>query len=123
MKGTRLLLLLALTASITSGCVITVNTDDEYDDNDWKSRQVRNERAINRMELGRSESSIARELGEPDFVDAFSRDGQAFKVLYYRTHRVRDDGVTTRNETTPLVFVDGVLVGWGETAIDHATAR
>lgn len=123
MKRTRLLLLLALTASLTSGCVITVNTDDEYDDNDWRSRQVRNERAINRMELGRSQSSIVSELGEPDFVDAFSRDGQSFKVLYFRTHRVTDDGATTRNETTPLVFVDGVLVGWGETAIHHATAR
>lgn len=112
-----------LTLALTTGCVITVNTDDEYKENNWKSRQSRNERAINRMELGRSEASIVRELGEPDFVDAFVRAGQKFRVLYYRTHRVSDDGLTTRNETTPLVFIDGVLVGWGDAAIDHATAK
>jgi len=32
-------------------------------------------------------------------------------------------GRTTKDETTPLVFVDGELVGWGESAIEYATAQ
>jgi hypothetical protein len=42
-------------------------------------------------------------------------------VLLYRTRLVREDGRTTRDETTPLVFVDGELVGWGESAVENAT--
>lgn len=102
-----------------NACVITVNTDDEYDG--WSSRQERNERTIKRLDLGRTLDSIENELGEPDFVESFHRNDDTFKVLYYRTHRRHGDGRTTKDETTPLVFVDGVLVGWGESAIEFAT--
>ena len=61
-------------------------------------------------------------LGEPDLVESFLRDGEEFVVLRYRTHRQRGDGETTRDETTPVVFVDGNVVGWGDSAIEYATA-
>ena len=119
MRILKLALLLPLIA--LAGCVIAVNSPDGEDG--WNSRQQRNERAINHLELGRSRASVEAQLGEPDFVDAFQRNGEKFNVLYYRTHRVHGDGRTTRDETTPLVFVDGNLVGWGKSAIDHATAK
>ena len=37
-----------------------------------------------------------------------------------RTHRTHSDGDTTRDETTPLVFEDGKLVGIGERAAAEA---
>jgi len=33
--------------------------------------------------------------------------------LFYRTRRTEADGETSRDETTPLVFKNNELVGWG----------
>lgn len=42
-------------------------------------------------------------------------------ILRYRTHHRHSDGETTRDETTPLVFVDGTLAAWGEASlVDYA---
>ena len=103
------------------GCVISVNTDDDWEHSDgWKARQRDNERTINSLEIGDSKVSIRDELGKPDFNESFIRNDQTYSVLYYRTRHVSSDGETTKDETTPLVFVEGSLVGWGESAIKHA---
>lgn len=120
MRMLKLMILLPVLMLPLGGCVIAVNTDD-MDSADWEDREQRNERAIRRMSLGRSAMSIESELGEADFEETFWREGEQFRVLFYRTQRMRGDGRTTRDETTPLVFIDGELVGWGESAIEHAT--
>lgn len=105
-----------------SGCVISVRDDGGWDDDpdDWQQVQERNQEAVAHLSLGRSLGSVTGELGTPDMTESFVRDGRTFEVLFYRTHRVHDDGRTTRDETTPLVFVDDELVGWGESAVKHA---
>ncbi len=90
------------------------------DTGDWERRQQRNRQAVDHLELGRSVSSVTGELGTPDMTESFVRDGRTFRVLFYRTRLVREDGRVTRDETTPLVFANGELVGWGESAIEHA---
>jgi len=119
----RLIALAALPLLVTlAGCVFEINTNDSEDGmRDWQHRQERNARAIRRLEPGRSRESIESQLGEADFVESFSRGGQEFVVLFYRTHRVHDDGITSKDETTPLVFAGGDLVGWGESAVEYAT--
>lgn len=114
----RLLTLASLL--MLGGCVIAVNTDDWEHSDGWKARQDDNERTINRLEIGDSKTDIRDELGKPDFNESFLREGQTYTVLYYRTRHVASDGETTKDETTPLVFVDDELVGWGESAINHA---
>ena len=42
-----------------------------------------------------------------------SQDGKSIEVLYYYTDSRSLDGAITRDETTPLVLVDGILRGWG----------
>lgn len=119
----RPLTIICLTA-ILSGCVIAVDTDkwsDEHGEK-WEHRQDANKAAIEAMTLGRTLDSVTAQLGEPDFRDTFQRGDEAFVVLFYRTQREKGDGRTTRDETTPLVFVDDKLVGWGPTAVEHATA-
>ena len=108
-----------------SGCYISVRDDTPQDgwvedSDDWQRRQRRNQEAIAYLELGRSVDSVTVELGTPDLTESFVRDGRAYRVLFYRTRLVREDGRTTRDETMPLVFVDDELVGWGESAIEHA---
>lgn len=120
----KTLFLLPILVLPLSGCVIAVNTDDFTETKaEWLDRQQKNQNAIRHLTLGRSLISVESELGEPDFVESFYRDGEEFTVFFYRTTRVREDGKTTKDETTPLVFVGGELVGWGASAIDNATVR
>ncbi len=111
-------------ALLMTGCVIAVNPDGDWDDDDdgWSRRQRDNREAIADLELGLRRTTVEDRLGEPDFVDSFLRDGEEFVVLMYRTHRTHGDGETTRDETTPIVFVDGLVVGWGDSAIEYATS-
>ncbi len=117
-----LLRLTALILIVTSlqGCVIAVNTDD-WEDESWFSRQNRNAEVIEDLRLGVTETEVREELGEPDFVESFRRGEETYRVLFYRTRHHEHDGVTTKDETTPLVFVENELVGWGDSAIKNAT--
>lgn len=62
---------------------------------------------------------VRETMGTPDFANRTTVDGVRYDVLYYRTHRVEADGNTTKDECTPLVFKDGVLVGTGELAMSR----
>lgn len=119
-------LLLALLALGAGGCVISVRDGDPHsgfirdDDGDWRKRQNRNAEAVSRIELGRTRDSVLAEMGTPDMTESFVRDGREFLVLFYRTRLMHEDGELTRDETTPLVFVDDLLVGWGQSAVENA---
>ena len=104
-----------------AGCVIAVGTDDWRDEVDnWQERQDHNRHVAETLAIGQTRDSIVATLGQADFTEAFLRDGRTFDVLFYRTRLVSHDGRTTKDETTPLVFVDNALVGWGDAAVDKA---
>ncbi len=110
-----------LSAATLSGCVVAIGNDGFDDEQEWEQRQERNNRYIRSLELGQRLAAVEADLGKADIKETFQRDGDTFTVLYYRTKHHHSDGDTTRDETTPLVFVDDILVGYGTTAIDHAT--
>ena len=121
MKALLLTSLLAGTV-LLSGCVISI--DDDYEDGyhvstgaQWEKNEARNRQFIATTNAGVSKASVVAELGAADFNEMVSNNGDAVQVLYYRTQRVDDDGVTTKNECTPLVFVNNELVGWGELSL------
>lgn len=116
-----LLSLLLLTLTSLQGCVIAVGGEswDRDDDDSWRKQEEANKKLINLLELGQTESAVTEKMGQPDISEAFSRSGESYKVFYYRTQQVHSDSRTTKNETTPLVFSNGVLVGWGESALDQ----
>jgi hypothetical protein len=115
--GGFLILLFTLTS-----CVVAIGNDG-FDDGEegWKNRQDKNLRYINRLDLGTAMNVVEAELGAADFSDSFQRNGEVFHVIYYRTQHMDSDGKTSKDETTPLVFIEKSLVGWGELAIDKAT--
>jgi hypothetical protein len=122
MKPLHIILLAAIVALPLSGCVIRINDNDwDSEEGDWEDRQRNNAKKIQKLELGRTISSIKVDFGEPDLVESFRREAKDYKVLFYRTQHTHSDGMTTRDETTPLVFVEDILVGWGESAIEKAT--
>jgi len=54
-------------------------------------------------------------LYNPQRSEIYTGDGSSWEVLFYYTHVVRDDGMVTDDELTPLVLRDDTLTGWGWT--------
>jgi outer membrane protein assembly factor BamE (lipoprotein component of BamABCDE complex) len=108
-----IVILLSLTAA---GCVFIDGEHVSRDD--WKELQRDNRDAISNLEIGMSRSAALERLGTPTDSEAFTRDGEEVRVLFYRTQHKRSDGETSRDETTPLVFRNDQLVGWGD-AVYH----
>lgn len=112
---------MVLAAGLASGCILHVSEDgvsSGYDGDwgdSWRDRQERNRKAIARLDLGTPVEEVERELGSPDFSEAFvAVDGGEYRVFFYRTHHRHSDGDTTRDETTPVVFRDGRVYGFGD---------
>jgi len=103
-----------------SGCIVVGGGDWDDHDSDWQERQRDNQRVINQLEINDSRQSILEQLGAPDFSEAFSKDGEDYRVLFYRTQHEHSDGETSKDETTPLVFKNNLLVGWGVDALANA---
>ncbi|AAV81699.1 DUF3192 domain-containing protein [Idiomarina loihiensis] len=79
----------------------------------WQERETYNARQIGQFDLGMSKDSVIRVLGSPDITEAKASSEGDMQVLFYRTHHVTSDGITTKDECTPLVFRDNKLIAWG----------
>lgn len=110
---------LILVAAMTGGCVLHIGDDGEghYTRSDRLRQEVVNRNVISQLALGTTIEQVRQRLGEPDFSEAWLSEGVEVRVLRYRTHRTAADGDTTVDETTPLVFRAGRLVGIGEQAV------
>lgn len=105
---------------LLSGCVVSVGGDgDGYHYSDWEEREVNNRRHISKLDLNMQLEVVSSRMGMADFDESFQRDGSLYRVLYYRTQRSHGDGITSKDECTPLVFKDNVLVGWGDSALNN----
>lgn len=110
MKTLSKLTLAAFLATSLSGCVLVV---DDHDFDSWKSQQRENREMINGLALQTERSSVLLKLGQPNFSEAFIKGDDKYQVLYYRTQHRHSDGATSKDETTPLIFKNGKLIGWG----------
>ena len=113
MKKTTLSLLFAAPLLLgLSGCVVSVGGDrDEgyHISGDYEDREYKNRQTITRLALGSSFTDALNTLGVADFNETYLHKEQKVQVLYYRTHRTKEDGMTTKDECTYLHFVDGLL--------------
>ncbi len=120
-----LLLLAPIASLVISGCVF--HAGDKWDSDEshdrWEQRQKDNRLTLSNLNLGDSRSEVIKQMGEPDFSESFSQNGKSYQVYYYRTHRNKGDGKTSKDETTPVVFLDNNLIGWGERALGQATSQ
>lgn len=115
------LLAIALSGVLLSGCVISI--DDDYDHGDhnnssWSQIESENRDKISDLSVGETISAIRRKMGTPDFDELIVKNGKEHRVLFYRTQRIKGDGNTTKDECTPILFVDGALIGFGDTALN-----
>ena len=93
----------AILLSNLSGCVV-VNGKPGWHSSEWEDEQQENREIISRLEIGMEREQVVSRLGTPNFSEAFTRDGDEFRVLFFRTQHRHSDGETTRDETTPLIF-------------------
>lgn len=98
-----------------SGCIYI---GERSHDTRWQVQQRENRSLISQLSLNTDHSSILKKMGIPELSEAFVTGGIEYKVLYYRTQHHTSDGDTTKDETTPLVFKDEKLIGWGQLALD-----
>lgn len=98
-----------------SGCVISVDSDHNSQ-SDWQEIEQKNRKHISRLTQDTSYDAILNRMGVADFNELYQKGDDTYQVLYYRTQKIDSDGVTTKDECTPLVFKNGALFGWGESA-------
>ena len=114
----RNLVVAGIAATVLSGSVVAIGNDRPGGESDWVQVERENRPAIDGLQLGMSVDEVrSRMPHEPAFSEAFAVHDIPHRVLFYRTHRVEADGLTTRDETTPVVFVEGRLAGWGISAL------
>ncbi len=114
MKPLATILAALATTVALSGCVIVNGEPGWIGNTDWEREQERNSEAIANLDIGAQRSDVVRRLGTPNFSEAFTREEDEYRVLFYRTRHRHSDGDTTRDETTPLVFKNDTLIGWGD---------
>ncbi|MFB0982084.1 MAG: DUF3192 domain-containing protein [Alteromonadaceae bacterium] len=112
-----LVVVIPLTLSLT-GCVIAVGGGDEGHSisTSFGDREHDNRKKIDKIQLNTTYNNVQHKLGLADFNEKYQLDGKEIKVLFYRTHRVHKDDLTTKDECTYLHFVDGVLLETGNGA-------
>lgn len=116
----NLLIAFALAFSL-SGCIVVGGDGWDRNNNDnWQKHQKENRNIISQLELNETRQSILEQLGAPDFSEAFSKGDDSYRVLFYRTQHEHSDGDTTKDETTPLIFRNDRLIGWGQDALNSA---
>ena len=86
---------------LLSGCAITKDI-----------QASRNRDLLGSLRIGMSQGEVVQHMGKPWKTEAFLKSEKVYTMLYYVTQRI-PDGTTTDEEMTPVVFREGVLVGWG----------
>lgn len=106
--------------AVFAATVITFYEDDP-DQMRWEDRQAFNMKFINELSI---DSSVTKQffiesLGSPDITEAKVAQDSSYQVMFYRTHHKKSDGITTKDECTPLLFKNGQLIAWGDGAYEQ----
>jgi len=91
--------------------------DDSPDKMKWDDRETYNRQFIAKIKLENFTFDQAlTQLGSPDITEARTVDEVYYQVMFYRTQHVKSDGITTQDECTFLLFVNGILkeIGLGD---------
>lgn len=84
--------------------------DDSPDKMKWEDREAYNKQFIAKLQLDQFTFEQAIEqLGSPDITEAKKVLDDKFQVMFYRTQHVKSDGITTQDECTFLLFINGAL--------------
>jgi len=87
----------------------------------WDDREEFNRKYIAGLSLSDNinRTGIIERLGSPDLSEAKQSADDQFQVLFYRTQHKKSDGITSLDECTAMLFKNGELIAWGESAYEQ----
>ncbi|MFT5282364.1 MAG: hypothetical protein ACJA0G_000261 [Kangiellaceae bacterium] len=113
------LLAIVLSGVLLSGCVISIDRDHDYDNGtSWREIEKENRQKIIDLLPGTAISAVRLSMGTPAFDELIVKGDKEHRVLFYRTQLTEGDGITSKDECTPILFVNGKLIGFGEMALN-----
>lgn len=85
---------------------------DEPSRMQWNDREAFNRKYIAQLsQLPAPErQQVIRRLGGPDITEAVKVQQDIYQLMYYRTKRSISDGITTKDECSPLLFKNQRLI-------------
>lgn len=110
-------ILLALTVYAIFVALVVTFYDDSPDNMKWSDKEAYNRQFIAKIKLDEFTFEQAlSQLGSPNITEAIKVNDVYYQVMFYRTQHVKSDGITTQDECTFLLFVDGFLkeIGLGD---------
>ena len=116
----KLLLIAVLSTPLLSGCIVAVSDGEaahSWGESNWKKQQKTNRDTIATLKNGTEYKTVLQQFDTPDFTELVNKGESVYQVLYFATNHKHSDGKVTKDECTPLVFKDGKLVGYGESAV------
>lgn len=97
-------------------CVVTL-VPDKPENMDWKDREAYNKVQVGKLNIGATRDEVLALMGSPDITEAKQADSGMIQIMFFRTQHVKADGLTTKDECTPLLFEDNKLIAMGESAV------
>ncbi len=118
MKPIKLLVLSACLSTVLTGCIFVNGHSDGHHDSSY-SHQIRtNNEKIGLLDIGATRQEVIDSLGKPDISEASQKSDSDFYVLYYRTQKKHSDKESVKSVSTPLVFQNDRLIGWGHELVE-----
>lgn len=124
MRDAYLLSFSVLSFLLCAGCGAgpMQHIDDAIEDYNWLAPHIHIDDSKEKVLaiLGPTQTRLAPEERMPS--RSFQRDGKLVEILFFRTKRIPDD-LTTDDEFTPYIFIDGKLHAIGWTALGVPITR
>ena len=110
---------LSLYVLLTAAVLLFYKDDPEQ--MNWQDREAFNTKYIYKLDLTQAtnQAQVIDYLGGPDITEAKKLEQQIYQVMYYRTHRTKTDGITTKDECTAILFKNQQLIAIGESAVEQ----
>ena len=107
----------AVVVYIIIAFIVSSYVDDSPQNMRWEDRETFNRQFIANLKVDHFTFEQSLDvLGNPDVTEAKKVGKDRYQVLFYRTHHVKSDGITTQDECTALLFKNDDLYGIGPTA-------
>jgi hypothetical protein len=119
MHKSTVIKILGLGLALYLALILSVVTlfPDKPEDMDWRDREAYNKVQVGKLNIGATRDEVLALMGSPDITEAKQADSSIVQIMFFRTQHVKADGLTTKDECTPLLFEDNKLVAMGESAV------
>jgi hypothetical protein len=87
----------------------------------WNDREAFNRKYIAQLsqQPEADRQQVINRLGGPDITEAVKVQQDIYQLMYYRTRRAISDGITTKDECSPLLFKNQRLIAIEAQAIEQ----